>query len=73
MRTAGGGLRDFADVATPLPWFIEEVHNAEWLYSELGYRPPDEFESRQRSAGDLVLSIQMDRFMGLTPDRRTNP
>ncbi|WP_242631087.1 hypothetical protein [Variovorax paradoxus] len=38
------GYENFADVATWLPRFVEEVYNAKWPHSALGYRPLNEFE-----------------------------
>ncbi|WP_164871835.1 integrase core domain-containing protein [Solirhodobacter olei] len=46
------GYETFADVATRLPIFIEQVYNSRRLHSALDYRPPKEFETlfAQRAA-----------------------
>ncbi len=43
--------RTFDEAEANLGRFIEDVYNAKRLHSSLGYRPPDEFESSHRSAG----------------------
>jgi len=35
----------FSDVAERIPYFILDVYDRKRLYTALGYRPPEEFES----------------------------
>lgn len=42
--------RDWGDVATRIPEFIESVYNRERIHSSLGYLTPEEFESKYKLA-----------------------
>lgn len=41
------GYEKFSDVATRLPYFIEEIYNERRMHSALGYRSPNHFEAQQ--------------------------
>jgi putative transposase len=41
------GYEKFSDVATRLPYFIEEIYNERRMHSALEYRSPNHFEAQQ--------------------------